>query len=372
MMPLRAMSASAPGRLEVPRGALDRQFVLGYVPALDGLRAVAILMVVAYHDHRLRGGFLGVDVFFALSGFLITSVLLEEWRRRRTMHLGKFYARRFLRLAPALLVFVLAVFGVDRWLSPGIFGAIAPRWGVAAALYVTNLLIAYGREYPLGPFSICWSLAQEEQFYLLWPLLLRTLLRLGVTPLRLAGLLLLPISVSTVVRLSLRAADAGDPGLWLRLYFGPDTRADAILVGCVLALVVDGRGLPDAGRAARWAGASALLGILALGALAATCDILDPVRVPLLFTLSAAASTALVLGALAVPWLRLPLAWPGLVWIGRLSYSLYLWHEIGLYIGGEAGPAGRYALPLALAAASHYVVERPFLRLKRRLSPGPA
>jgi peptidoglycan/LPS O-acetylase OafA/YrhL len=362
------MSDPVPGRPEAASAAPAGPFVLGYLPALDGLRAVAILMVVAYHDHRLRGGFLGVDVFFALSGFLITSILLEERRRTGIMHLGRFYARRFLRLAPALLVFVALVFGVNRWLWPEIFGEILPRWPAVAALYVTNLVIAYGREYPLGPFSICWSLGQEEQFYLLWPLVLRTLLRSGTTQLRLAFLLLVPICGAAVIRLSLVATGGADPDLWLRVYFGPDARADVILFGCALALFVDARGLPRTPSAVRWAGAAAVLGILALAALAARSDILDLVRSPMLFTVTAAASTALVLGTLAVPWLRTVLAWPVLVWIGKLSYSLYLWHEIGLYLGRDIGLVATYLLPLGLAAASHYAVERPFLKLKKRLS----
>jgi peptidoglycan/LPS O-acetylase OafA/YrhL len=94
------------------------------------------------------------------------------------------------------------------------------------------------------------------------------------------------------------------------------------------------------------------------------------VKDPLLFTVTAVASSLFVLGTLTLPWLRSLLSWPGFVWIGRLSYSLYLWHEIGLYLGQPWGPLGRYLTPLVLAAASHYVVERPFLRLKRRLSPG--
>jgi peptidoglycan/LPS O-acetylase OafA/YrhL len=345
------------------------RFDLGYLPALDGLRALAILLVVAYHDRWLRGGFLGVDVFFALSGFLITSILLQEWHHGG-IHLGKFYARRFLRLGPALVVFVLLAYAVNRWLSPGIFGVIAPRWAVGALLYVSNLMIAYGREYPLGAFSICWSLAQEEQFYLLWPLALRTLLRRGVSPLRVALLLLVPIAGCAVLRQYLVARGAGDPGLWLRVYFGPDARADVILLGCVLALVVDARGLPQSRRSAAWAGAAAVAGLLVLGWLALTRDISGLVATPLLFTLTAAASASLVLGALSQEWLRRPLSWPGFVWIGRLSYSLYLWHEIGLFLGQDGGPLGRWLTALAFAAASHYAVERPFLKLKRRLSPG--
>ena len=238
-------------------------FRLGYRPALDGLRAVAILLVIAYHDGLLEGGFVGVDVFFALSGFLITSLLVEEWRERGTIQLGRFYARRALRLAPALSVFVFTVYAATHWLVPSMAGALEGRWALAALLYLTNILTAYGGEYPLGLVSICWSLAMEEQFYLLWPLLLRTALRARLSWRVLALLLGALVFACNVLRLGL--ARRGGEEAWLRIYFGPDTRADAILVGCLLAVLVAWRGVPPASArpasiAGFFAGAAALGG----------------------------------------------------------------------------------------------------------------
>src|SRR5262249_38671964 len=136
-----------------------------YRPALDGLRALAILLVIAYHDRLLVGGFLGGQLFFVLCGYLITSILECEWPSRGSISLARFYARRFLRLAPALGLFVLTAWVVTHALKPGLASGLKGAWALSALFYASNLLIAYGREYPLGLVSISWSLALEEQFY---------------------------------------------------------------------------------------------------------------------------------------------------------------------------------------------------------------
>jgi peptidoglycan/LPS O-acetylase OafA/YrhL len=336
---------------------------LGYHPAFDGLRAVAILMVIAFHDRRLVGGFLGVDLFFALSGFLITAILLEEWDATRSIHLPRFYARRFLRLAPALYTFVLVVYAGTHWFRPELASWLEGRWAVATLLYVPNLLIAFGREYPIGAVSICWSLGIEEQFYLVWPLAFRTLLRRGLSERAIAALLLVPIVAAAALRLALVSSPG--PNVWLRVYFAPDTRADALLVGCVVALAL-ARAV-RAHAAAKAVGALAGAAVLAL--LATSHHIMAFVSSPMLFSASATASALMVAGLLGPRWLRRPLEWAPLVYIGRLSYSLYLWHEMGIMFGAPGGTLGKAALLLALAAASHHLVERPFLKLKRRLNP---
>src|SRR5215470_9426359 len=211
---------------------------LGYRPALDGFRALAIAAVVLYHDEQLRGGFLGVDMFFVLSGLLITSILLEEWGATGDIRLGRFYARRFLRLGPALVAFVGIVYVATHVVVPSLADTLRGRWAVAALLYVTDFLIAYGREYPLGAVSIHWSLAIEEQFYLLWPLGLRFLLRRGLSYRAIAGVLAGASLVPLLIRSVLRMQAGDDPSLWLRLYFAPDTRADALLIGCALFVLM--------------------------------------------------------------------------------------------------------------------------------------
>jgi peptidoglycan/LPS O-acetylase OafA/YrhL/Flp pilus assembly protein TadD len=344
------------------------RFRLGQRPALDGLRAVAILAVIGYHDGWLVGGFLGVDLFFALSGFLITSLLLEEWEERGRIAIGRFYARRFLLLAPALGVFVGVLFLTTHVLLPDLRDELRPRWALAALLYWANVLIGYAREYPLGVVSICWSLAQEEQFYLLWPLGLRTLVTRGVSrPAAALGAAGLCLGIAALRHL-LVASGHGETNLWLRIYFAPDTRADAILVGCALALYLSWR--PLSRRAVAAGSAAAFLGLAILARLAATRAIVDMVGSPVLIALAAWCSAAVVFGALhARPLVRVLELGP-LVWIGKLSYSLYLWHAVGLEVGKAFGPWLRYPTVLALAVASHLLVERPFLQLKARLAPG--
>jgi peptidoglycan/LPS O-acetylase OafA/YrhL len=336
---------------------------LVYEPSLDGLRAVAILMVVAYHDRLLRGGFLGVQLFFVLSGYLITSLLQREQEAEGALRLARFYGRRFLRLAPALCLFVTVAWLVTHGLSPSLSGWLKGSWALAALLYVSNLVIAFGREYPLGLVSICWSLALEEQFYLLWPAGLRLLHRVRAGWRGIAGLLAGLIVACLALRYLLLARGGGDPTLWLRVYFGPDTSAEGLLWGCLLAMLADRVGRRPAPALAAALG---LAGAGALGAMAARVDIVHLVESPLLLTLAACASALLIVAALSPGVPRRLLELRPLVWLGQLSYSLYLWHAFSIDLLVHEPRWRRYALMLGLACASHYLVERPVLDLARR------
>ncbi len=339
-----------------------------YRPALDGLRALAILLVIAYHDRLLGGGFLGVQLFFVLSGYLITSILQREWEARGSVRLARFYGRRFLRLTPALVLFVLIAWAVTHWLKPGLATGLEGRWALAALGYVSNLLIAFGREYPLGVVSITWSLALEEQFYLLWPATLVVLRRARLSRRGLALVLAGLIGACIARRFALLAAHPEDPGLWLRVYFGPDTNAEALLWGCMLALLARPHESRRFERAAGWL---ALAGTCTLALLAALLETEDVVRRPLLLSLTAVSSCALILGALARGPLRRLLELPLLVWIGQLSYSLYLWHAFSIELLVHEPRWRRHALMLALAVASHHLVERPVQGLARRFGALP-
>ncbi len=343
---------------------------LGYRPALDGLRAVAIAAVLLYHAARsLPGGYFGVDLFFVLSGFLITTLLLEEHAARGAISLRAFYQRRALRLLPALVALLGAFLVVataaalvgDRTEGKDVFGVIA---GLG---YFSNLaMTAEPAASPMpGELRHLWSLAQEEQFYLLWPLVLIVLLR------RLPGLVLAVVAAGiglTVLRhLQLHLEDAGSG----RISFGPDVRGLPILVGCGLALVL-----------ARSRGSSrvptALLApfsvvcVLALFFLPFSTFLLPG---PLLvFSLACA---ALILVALDDrSRVARFLSTRPLVYGGLISYSLYLWHFPFFAAAGLNDPSAEHALlpscaavvaTFACAIASYHFIELPFLRRKRQM-----
>jgi peptidoglycan/LPS O-acetylase OafA/YrhL len=215
------------------------RFHLGHRPALDGLRGIAILSVLGSHvsPSIVVGGGAGVDLFFVLSGFLITCLLVAEWDRNERISLSKFYARRALRLFPALFVYL-----VGCYVLAAIFQQGAPREatqkGVFYALfYVANW--ARVNHVSLGLAETTWSLSIEEQFYIFWPLLL--ILGLKYLSRRtLVKVVLALVAVVTLHRLGLamRGAD------YARVYNGSDTRADGLLMGCALAMFVSWRGVP--------------------------------------------------------------------------------------------------------------------------------
>ena len=222
-----------------------RPIVFNYVPALDGLRAVAVLGVLLYHGGAplVTGGFLGVDVFFVLSGFLITSLLLGEWTERMTIKLGQFWARRARRLLPALLVMLVGVALYAKvFAQPGEFANLRLD-SLSTLFYVANWhFIIGGNDYftlnaPPSPLQHMWTLSIEEQFYFVWPLVVLFLLRVGrrLRPAR----RLWPVLAAAVVgaiasAIDMRLSYQGGASV-MRLYEGTDTRSQDVLVGAALA-----------------------------------------------------------------------------------------------------------------------------------------
>lgn len=342
-----------------------------HLPALDGLRAIAILAVLAYHSGLLSGGFIGVDLFFALSGFLITRLLIAEHAAEGDLRLSHFWARRALRLVPALVAALVLAVAVSRRIEM----PLEPGWAAAALLYASNLLIGWAHVYPIGLVSHTWSLAMEEQFYLLWPPIVALGLRRGLRPVLGAAVLLsLGPALARLAYCTVHPGDPyRDPTLWLRIYFAPEMRFDAIALGCLAAVILARRSVPDGSSARAVVAAAGVAGLSWLGFVALRGDIGMLVAQPLLFSVTALAATAVVVAAVRVPAFAIPLGARPFVWLGRISYGLYLYHVI-VFVGLAEKPlAVRWGVALGLAAASWWVLERPILALKRRFArPGTA
>ena len=350
---------------------------LAYVPGLDGLRALAVGAVLLYHhDSRLLpGGFLGVELFFVLSGYLITALLCFEWRAFGQIKLRAFWLRRARRLLPALLLLVLACLAVSALFLPEQLAQLRGD-ALAALLYLANWrLILEQRPYfaSFGPPSLLlhlWSLAIEEQFYLLWPVLLA----LALPRLRTRGVLAVA-GVGALISAALMALRYTPDGELTRIYYGTDTRAAGLLVGAALACAWPPRTLRAlAGRRAEpWRD---ILGLAAIVALAITFRSVHEFT-PWLYRggfllVDLIAAAAII--AVARPGARVCRALLGVAplrWVGERSYSIYLWHwpvfvllspGPALLVAGAPLLAARVAITLALAELSYRLVELPVRR----------
>lgn len=345
----------------------------GHINALDGLRALAVGMVLLFHGgvSWAHGGYLGVDLFFVLSGYLIAGKLLDEQEHTGTIQLGRFWLGRFRRLLPALLLVLVAIsiFAVTV-AEPNAQRAIRDDvW--ASLLYVANWHFIFGdvgyfaSSAAPSPARHLWSLAVEEQFYLLFPLLIAGLAILGRRGRRILGPVAALVVISTLWTLVLRNQGVSTT----RLYEGTDTRLATILLGVLAALIVRGWSRPPQWlRSAVPAAAVFLIAIT--GAAHGTDDWMYPGG-QLAFALAAA---VVIAGAVTLPdtrWNRV-LSTAPLVFIGHLSYSLYLWHwPVYLVLTpartGLDGPlllAIRVAVSVFFATLSYRLVEQP-IRLRR-------
>ena len=313
-----------------------------YRPELDSLRGVAVILVFLQHAQLTifgNSGAIGVTIFFTLSGFLITSLLVGEREATGLVDLPRFYWHRGLRLLPAVTVLVAVVLVLGA-----VTGQSMVLQSAAVMTYIGNWADIAGLN--MWVLGHTWSLAIEEQFYLAWPALLLVL------PSRRAQLIACVVGV--VVAIGLRAAvfDPAPDAIW-RYYQGTDTRADALLIGCALALI--GKSAP------RWVGLLGAAALVAVVALVQDDHMLASIGLP-----ATAVATALLIAG------RTPLTWRPLIALGGISYGFYLWHfpVIGLtrpYIGGLSGPlvvAGWFVVTLACAVASRRLIELPMLKLR--------
>jgi peptidoglycan/LPS O-acetylase OafA/YrhL len=328
-----------PDRYNVP-GARQPERSTTRIPALDGLRGVAIAGVVAFHTGILRGGFLGVDLFFVLSGFLIAGILLREHDALGTTSLANFWTRRARRLVPAVLALIAAAQIWAHARAPAADLPVLNGQSVAALAYVSNW---YNIFFHVGywsaglsrsPLNHLWSLGIEEQFYLLFPLLVLVLFKLRASSRTIATVFIALAFTSFLLTPFVAAAYGAN-----RAYFGTDTRAGAILLGAALASLfrisgattaVDSEqvgaaivtGLRSAASAIAFAGSAV---ILALWLVAETSSGWL-YRGGLLA--HAVASVCIIASVVVAPRAVLArvLSWEPLVWLGERSYSLYLWH----------------------------------------------
>ncbi|HEY3982070.1 MAG TPA: acyltransferase family protein [Streptosporangiaceae bacterium] len=359
-----------------------------YLPGLDGLRALAVLAVLAYHLGLgwAPGGLLGVGVFFTLSGYLITDLLLGQFARTGSLQLLDFWFRRARRLLPALFVMLAVVVAwvalLQRTQLAGLRGPVG-----AAAVYVSNWYLIgqhtsyFARFGPPSPLGHLWSLAVEEQFYLVWPWLLLLGLAL-VRPRRGAGsraatgtgaagryglaVVALILAGASAAAMTMLYHPGYDP---TRVYDGTDTRAFALLIGAALAFAwPTHQPRRDVSAVSRWSlDGVGLVGLLVIAALVWRTNEYSPFMYRGgLVVLSLA--TVLVLAAVAAPAGRLGqlLGAAPLRWIGVRSYGIYLWHFPIIALTTPAGgrdPASRAALQvaatIAVAALSWHFVEEP-------------
>src|SRR5215211_7372547 len=351
---------------------------LPYMPGLDGLRALAVSAVLIYHAQPqwLPGGFLGVDVFFVISGYLIASLLLAEWRQQGHIDLKAFWLGRARRLLPALYLLLAVTLAFAVLFLPDEVARLRAD-AIAAFGYVTNWYLVFGHQSyfeTVGRPSLLqhlWSLAVEEQFYLLWPVLFAAGMSLGIRRWRKRRLLLGVIvgAAAAALLMAILYRPDVDPS---RLYYGTDTRATALLVGVALAFVwAPGQSRPRMG----WASRRLLdvVGLAALGGLLFFCVWLDESRAFLFrggFAL-VALTAAVVIMVLVHPNVHLTAGLLGrrpLRWVGLRSYGIYLWHwpvfmvtrpQLDVSLNGLPLVALRLATTVVLADLSYRFVETP-------------
>jgi peptidoglycan/LPS O-acetylase OafA/YrhL len=350
-----------------------------HLPFVDGLRALAILWVLGFHSLgpiagclARGGGWFGVDVFFVISGFLITGILLREQKGTGSISLKNFYIRRGLRLLPAYYVLLAVVCFLNPFHSKDIGAAVG-----IALIYLSNYDLGLNWGHTLGSgLETTWSLAIEEQFYFVWPsliLFLRKHLWQG--------------ALAAIVSCELWKAYLLTHGAhWMRVSAGFDTKADILMLGCLAAIALTNersRNWLNKAFSNVWIAPALFIALLYYvrgighpgGATTVASQLFYwELRVPLLAALTAVLIISLCIRPNSV--VARVLSTPILTWIGRISYSMYLWHILAFVtVINYLGALGvwhkeliGYAAAIATAAASYYLIERPFLRLKERFN----
>lgn len=310
-------------------------FNLGYRAELDGFRGISVILVFIHHLYHplLPGGFLGVDMFFVLSGFLITSLLLEEWHQYDVISLKKFYVRRLLRLMPAIFFLILALmvyalFFLDEPSAAKTFQGI---WLTLS--YSSNWFYAFNIASADNPLGVTWSLAVEEQFYLIFPVLLCLALKYKFGYRQIIFVLVCFIAGIALHRKILVDNNA----MTQRLYYSSDTRADALLIGCLVAFLFS-QGSSLLKRFEGYFKIGAVISFAFLFFMVATATSSETILYSGGYTIVALSVSSILIGLVAYqPKLLIKiLSFSPLVWVGRISYGLYLWHwTVRYFIYGD-------------------------------------
>jgi peptidoglycan/LPS O-acetylase OafA/YrhL len=362
------MSTAQSASVEIPERELP------YNPPLDGVRALAIALVLLYHGGAslVPGGFVGVDTFFVLSGFLITSILVREHETTGGIALGSFWARRARRLLPALVVMTGVVLLWAHFFARGDYPDLGAD-ALSVLFYFANWHFSTGASYVnLGsspsPFLHAWSLAIEEQFYLVWPLLVLGAFKLGLSRAKLFALTLLAAAGSAALMVCLYDPSR-DP---TALYYNTATRVQALFIGAALAIAIALWAPPARRLGARlWSGLAAV-GCAGVVVLSATMTIGGTFTFQGGLTLAALFAAALIGGitlAGSSPLARCLSLGP-VRYVGRISYGLYLWHWPIFVVldGSRTGLNGlelftlRLVATFAAAIASFHLIEMPIRR----------
>ena len=346
----------------------------GRVDSLDGLRTIAVLMVFGYHatSGYFLGGSIGVDIFFGISGFVITLLLMREYGSSGRIRWGRFTLERLTRLWPALLLVCGAV-AVGSLIIPA--GAAYARDALVSALYSMNFWRAFVTDNGSSPLGHTWSLAVEEQFYLIWPLLFLLVMRVFRARMRVVAVLVLAV-IPVVLRLLLWNDGAG----LARVYNVADTRADQLLVGCALALAlgVSARLTAMIGTISRfllWPALVALVAVALFEPVRSLTPDLAALHYTVGYSITAVLTGVVVVGLatngggilarlLGARWL----SWPG----RNLSYGVYLWHYPLLVLpipfpNAVVRVVVVFVLTVGLAYLSYRFVETPLRRRVHRM-----
>jgi peptidoglycan/LPS O-acetylase OafA/YrhL len=343
-------------------------------PGLDGVRALAVLAVMGFHEgaSEFSGGFLGVDVFFVLSGFLITDLLVVQYDRLGRLDLTNFWARRARRLLPPLALMLIVVTAAATVIEPSQETSLRLAL-FAAATYTSNWYqilhhVSYFQTFgPLPPLDHLWSLAIEEQFYLIWPLILWfVILRMNGRRARVTATLIGAAMSAAAMALEYTP---GNPSL---VYYGTDTHAFALLIGAAVALA-----FPLATLASMSAGqmrrldAAGVIGLVVLAWAAGHFTGSDSAVYPVGLILAAVGAAGLVAAASSNGVIAAMTGLPPLRWLGIRSYGVYLWHWPVIALAGALlgpGPTSPWlwlletCVAIALACASWRFIETPILQ----------